>query len=55
MPKAIREAVERLADVDERIRERIERLGDLDLTSQDVLIEVTRTLEKQLWMLRSSL
>ncbi|TML06820.1 MAG: DNA starvation/stationary phase protection protein [Actinobacteria bacterium] len=41
--------------VPKAIRERIERLGDLDLTSQDVLIEVTRTLEKQLWMLRSSL
>jgi starvation-inducible DNA-binding protein len=55
VPTAIREVVERLADVDERIRERVEQLGELDLTSQDVLIEVTRTLEKQLWMLRSEL
>jgi starvation-inducible DNA-binding protein len=52
---ATRAIVERLADVDERIRSRMERLGELDLASQDVLIEVVRELEKQLWMLRSSL
>ena len=52
---ATRQLVERLADVDERIRSRMERLGELDLASQDVLIEVVRELEKQLWMLRSSL
>ena len=52
---ATRELVERLADVDERIRARMDRLEDLDLASQDVLIEVVRELEKQLWMLRSSL
>jgi starvation-inducible DNA-binding protein len=52
---ATRQLVERVADVDERIRSRMERLGELDLASQDVLIEVVRELEKQLWMLRSSL
>jgi starvation-inducible DNA-binding protein len=52
---ATRQLVERLADVDERIRARMDRLGELDLASQDVLIEVVRELEKQLWMLRSSL
>jgi starvation-inducible DNA-binding protein len=52
---ATRELVERLADVDERIRARMDRLEELDLASQDVLIEVVRELEKQLWMLRSSL
>lgn len=52
---ALRELVPRLADVSERIRARIERLGELDLASQDVLIEVVRDLEKQLWMLRASL
>jgi starvation-inducible DNA-binding protein len=52
---ATRQLVERVADVDERIRSRMERLGELDLASQDVLIEVVRDLEKQLWMLRSSL
>jgi hypothetical protein len=30
-------------------------IGDLDLASQDVLIDVVRELEKQLWMLRASL
>jgi starvation-inducible DNA-binding protein len=52
---ALRELVTRLADVSERIRARMDRLGELDLASQDVLVEVTRELEKQLWMLRASL
>ena len=52
---ALRELIPRLADVSERIRARMDRLGELDLASQDVLIEVTRELEKQLWMLRASL
>ena len=33
----------------------MERLGEIDLTSQDVLIDVTRALERQLWTLRSQL
>src|SRR5213593_4247426 len=52
---ATRELVERVADVAERIRARMDRLGEIDLASQDVLIEVVRELEKQLWMLRASL
>src|SRR3954467_12533968 len=52
---ATRELVERLADVTERIRARMDRLGEIDLASQDVLAEVVRELEKQLWMLRVSL
>jgi starvation-inducible DNA-binding protein len=52
---ATRRLVERLADVTERIRGRMDRLGEIDLASQDVLVEVVRDLEKQLWMLRSSL
>jgi starvation-inducible DNA-binding protein len=52
---ALRELVPRLADVVERIRARMDRLGEIDLASQDVLIEVVRELEKQLWMLRASL
>jgi starvation-inducible DNA-binding protein len=55
VPKAIRELVARVATVDERARERMQWLGEIDLTSQDVLIDVTRTLEKQLWMIRSQL
>lgn len=48
----IRELVQRLADVAERQRTRMDRLGEVDLVSQDVLIDVVRTLEQQLWMLR---
>src|SRR3954452_17145084 len=55
VPAAIRELTERVAEVDERVRDRAERLGELDLASQDVLVEVLRALEKQLWMLRSQL
>ena len=52
---ALHELIPRLADVTERIRVRMDRLGEIDLASQDVLIEVVRELEKQLWMLRVSL
>ena len=48
----VRDLVQRLAAVTERIRGRMDRLGELDLASQDVLIEVIRELEKQQWMLR---
>jgi starvation-inducible DNA-binding protein len=51
----VRELVRRVADVTERIRARMDRLGELDLASQDVLIEVVRDLEKQLWMVRTQL
>jgi starvation-inducible DNA-binding protein len=52
---ATRELVKRVAVVAERIRSRMDRLGELDLVSQDVLVDVIRELEKQLWMLRASL
>jgi starvation-inducible DNA-binding protein len=52
---ALRELVERLAGVVGRIRGRMDHLGEADLASQDVLIEVVRELEKQLWMLRVSI
>jgi DNA-binding ferritin-like protein len=51
----LRELTHRIAEVGERARERMNRLGDADLTSQDVLIEVVRKLEKQQWMLRAQL
>ena len=51
----VRELTRRLAEVCERIRERMDRLGELDAASQDVLIEVLRELEKQLWMVRVQL
>lgn len=41
-----------LAEVAERVRERTERLSELDGASEDVLIEVLRALEQQLWMIR---
>jgi starvation-inducible DNA-binding protein len=51
----VRELAVRLADVAERGRERMDRLGEIDAASQDVLVEVVRELEKQLWMVRSQL
>jgi starvation-inducible DNA-binding protein len=51
---ALRELLERVADSAGRIRRRMDRLGEIDLVSQDVLIEVVRELEKQLWMLHVS-
>jgi starvation-inducible DNA-binding protein len=51
----VRELTARLADVAERVRNRMDRLGELDAASQDVVIEVLRELEKQLWMIRSQL
>jgi starvation-inducible DNA-binding protein len=53
--QVIRALAHRLAEADERARERLHRLGELDLVSQDVLIQVLRTLEKQLWMVRVQL
>jgi starvation-inducible DNA-binding protein len=49
----VRELTHRLAEVAERARERMDRLGDLDAVSQDVVIEVVRALEEQLWMIRA--
>jgi starvation-inducible DNA-binding protein len=55
VPDALGAVTRRLAEVDERVRERCQRMGEIDLASQDVLIEVVRALEKQLWMVRSQL
>ena len=51
----VRDLAHRIAVVVEHTRARMDRIGDLDLASQDVLIEVTRALEKQLWMIRAQL
>jgi starvation-inducible DNA-binding protein len=48
----VRELSERLNDVADRARERMDRLGEIDSASEDVLIEVVRALEQQLWMIR---
>ena len=39
-------------DVADRARERMDKLGEIDAASQDVIIEVVRALEQQLWMVR---
>jgi starvation-inducible DNA-binding protein len=51
----VRELARLVEGVAERARERMDRLGELDLASQDVLIDVTRALEQQLWMIRAQL
>jgi starvation-inducible DNA-binding protein len=51
----VRELARLVEAVSERARERMDRLGELDLVSQDVLIDVTRELEQQLWMVRAQL
>ena len=48
----IRELSERLNDVADRARERMDKLAEIDAASQDVIIEVVRALEQQLWMVR---
>jgi starvation-inducible DNA-binding protein len=49
----ILELTRRLAESAERVRERTQRVAELDGASEDVLIEVLRELEKQLWMIRA--
>ena len=49
---AVWEMTRRVADVAERVRARLRSVGEADLISQDVLIDVVRTLEKQQWLLR---
>ena len=44
-----------LWEVAVRARRRTELLGELDRISQDVLVDVTRKLEQQLWMMRAGL
>ena len=51
----VRDLSVRLAEVAERTRERIGRVGELDAATQDVMTEVLRALEQQLWMVRAQL
>jgi starvation-inducible DNA-binding protein len=53
--EVVRVVTYRLGEVSERARTRMDRLGDLDVASQDVVIEVVRALEEQLWMMRAQL
>ena len=54
-PVAARLVAGTMGEIAERVRGRIGRLGAVDPLSQDVLIEVGRGLEKQLWMLREQI
>jgi starvation-inducible DNA-binding protein len=51
----VRELARRLLEIDGRARTRADRLGELDAASQDVMIEVVRALEQQLWTIRAQL
>jgi starvation-inducible DNA-binding protein len=51
----VRELAHRIAEVSELARTRMDRMGELDAASQDVLVEVVRTLEEQQWMVRAQL
>jgi starvation-inducible DNA-binding protein len=51
----VRELAARLAETAERTRERAERVSELDPATEDVLIEVIRALEEQLWMVRAQM
>ena len=51
----VRDLAHRIAEVSEPARARMDRIGELDVASQDVLIEVVRTLEEQQWMVRAQL
>ena len=53
--QVVRELTTRLAAVAERMRERMGRLAEVDSASEDVLVEVVRALEQQLWMVRAQL
>jgi len=51
----VRELAARLTETAERTRERAERMSELDTASEDLLIEVIRALEEQLWMVRAQI
>lgn len=53
--EVVRVLTHRLGQASERARERMDRLGELETASQDVVIEVVRALEEQLWMMRAQL
>ena len=53
--EVVRELAHRIAETSELARARMDRLGELDAASQDVLVDVVRTLEEQQWMVRAQL
>jgi starvation-inducible DNA-binding protein len=54
-PTAARLVADRMGTIADRVRGRVRRLDSGDALSQDVLIELGRELEKQLWMLREQI
>ena len=48
----VRGLTRRLSIAAEHARDRMDRLGEIDAASQDVLTDVVRALEEQLWMVR---
>lgn len=50
--EVVRILTRQLFDTTASVRARMDRLGELDQASQDLLIEVVRALEEQLWMVR---
>jgi starvation-inducible DNA-binding protein len=51
----VRELAHRIAEVSELVRGRMDRMGELDAASQDVLVDIVRSLEEQQWMVRAQL
>jgi starvation-inducible DNA-binding protein len=52
--EVVRLVAGRLAAVVEHVREVQSRMGELDVPSEDLLIGLTATLEKQLWTIQAS-
>lgn len=53
--EVVRALASRLTEAAERGRERAARLAELDPASEDVLIDMLRALEEQLWMVRAQI
>lgn len=53
--KAVQLVADETTGVVERSRARLDRLGEVDPVTQDLVIEVLRDLEKQLWMLQAQI
>ncbi|MBS1718623.1 MAG: DNA starvation/stationary phase protection protein [Armatimonadetes bacterium] len=51
--EAAKEVVNRMGQVITNIRQRMEESGKTDPVTQDLYIEILRTMEKQFWLLRS--
>lgn len=52
---AVQQICAQLWEAASRVRQRAEKVAELDSVSQDVLVDVARKLEEQLWMMRAQL